>query len=109
MKTALFRIVGVVIIISFFTGCFAAISGPDGGVIAAGAGPRRAGVVVDPPGPASVAVGTSAPRRRAYVAPASTVVVIPATAPRVVYRGRPAYFYRGNYYRKTRGGFVIIR
>jgi hypothetical protein len=95
-----------------FTGCYTAVTGPDGGVVAAGAGPRRAGVVVDPPGPSSIVVGTSAPRpRRAVVVapPPSTVVVLPASAPRVVYRGRTAYFWKGNYYRRVRGGYVVIR
>ena len=73
--------------------------------------------MVDPPGPVGVAVGTGAPRRRpvyvepapVVVAPAPRVVVIPRTAPRVVYRGQSAYFWNGNYYRRTRGGYVIIR
>jgi hypothetical protein len=124
MKTCLFRASALAAVATLFTGCFAAISGPDGGLVAAGAGPRRAGVVVDPPGPAEVVVGTRAPRRRpvyvepapvvvrqrpVFVEPAPTVVMIPRSAPRVVYRGETAYFWNNNYYRRSRGGYVIIR
>lgn len=124
MKSRLLRFSALAVVASVFTGCFAAVGGPDGGVVAAGAGPRRAGVVVDPPGPAFVAVGTRAPRpRRVVVQPAPvvvrsrpvvvrpgpTVVMIPRDAPRVRYRGQSAYFWRGNYYRRSGGGFVIIR
>ena len=124
MKSIVLRFTALAAVATIFTGCFAAVSGPDGGVVAAGAGPRRAGVVIDPPGPLGVAVGTSAPRRRpVYVEPAPvvvrqrpvvvrsspTVVVIPRHSPRVIYRGQSAYFWRGNYYRRTRGGYVIIR
>jgi hypothetical protein len=108
------------VIATTLTGCYTAVRGPDGGVVAAGAGPNRAGVLVDPPGPVSVAVGTGAPRRRyrpVYVEPAPpvvvrprpTVVMIPADSPRVVYHGQRAYFYNGNYYRRTSGGYVVIR
>jgi len=123
MKSSVLRFSALAVVATIFTGCFAAVSGPDGGVVAAGAGPRRAGVVVDPPGPLGVAVGTSAPRRRpVYVEPAPVVVrqrpvvvapppvvIIPRNSPRVIYRGQTAYVWRGNYYRRTRGGYVIIR
>lgn len=119
MLRSLVRLAALAAVTVSFTGCFTTISGPDGGVIAAGAGPRRAGVIVDPPGPAAVAVGTTAPRRYrqpvyvepapVYVRPAPTVVVIPRTAPRVIYRGQSAYLWNGNYYRRTRGGYVVIR
>lgn len=116
---SLFGLATLAVIAATLTGCYTAVRGPDGGVVAAGAGPNRAGVVVDPPGPVSVAVGTSAPRRRyrpVYVEPApvvvrsrTTVVMIPANSPRVVYRGQRAYFYNGNYYRRVSGGYVVIR
>jgi hypothetical protein len=125
MKTRLLRVSASAVVATVFSGCFTTITGPDGGVVAAEAGPRRAGVVVDPPGPASVAVGTVAPPRRrtvyvepapvvvrerpVVVAPPPTVVVIPRSTPRVVYRGKPAYYWNGNYYRRSRGGYVIIR
>ena len=119
MKSSILRFAAPVAAAMLMSGCFTAISGPDGGVIAAGAGPRRAGVIVDPPGPAAVAVGTGAPRRYrqpvyvepapVVVRPAPTVVVIPRSAPRVIYRGQSAYFWNGNYYRRTRGGYVVIR
>lgn len=124
MKSLVLRSSALAIVATVFTGCFAAVSGPDGGVVAAGAGPRRAGVVVDPPGPVAVAVGTSAPRRRTVyvepapvvvrqrpvvVSPGPSVVMIPRNSPRVVYRGQSAYFWNGNYYRRTRGGYIVIR
>ena len=115
MKIVLLRLSSLALASTMFTGCYTAVHGPDGGVVAAGAGPNYAGVVVDPPGPAVVAVGTAAPRRRyvapapVVVAPAPTVVVIPRNAPRVVYRGQNAYYWRGNYYRRSRGGYVVIR
>ncbi len=116
MKTGLLRLSSLAVVSTMFTGCFTAISGPDGGYVAAGVGPRRAGVVVDPPGPGAVAVGAVAPRRRVYVEepavivrPRPAVVVIPRSSPRVVYRGQSAYYWNGNYYRRSRGGYVIIR
>jgi hypothetical protein len=114
MKISPLRLSFLAIAATMLAGCYTAVRGPDGGRVAVGVGPRRAGVVVDPPGPSVVAVGTSAPRRRVYaepvvVRPAPTVVVIPRTAPRVVYRGQSAYYWNGNYYRRSRGGYVIIR
>lgn len=115
MKTSLLHLSSLAVVATMFTGCFTSISGPDGGYIAAGAGPRRAGVVVDPPGPGAVAVGTTAPRRRVYadervvVRQQPAVIVIPRNSPRVVYRGQSAYYWNGNYYRRSRGGYVIIR
>jgi hypothetical protein len=124
MTSFVLRFSALAVVAVVFTGCYAAVSGPDGGVIAAGAGPRRTGVLIDPPGPVAVAVGTRAPRPRpvyvepapvivrqrpVVIAPAPTVVVIPRNSPRVIYRGQSAYFWRGNYYRRARGGYVIIR
>lgn len=115
MKIRLLRLSSLAVIATLLTGCFTEVYGPDGGYVAAGAGPRRAGVVVDPPGPGVVAVGTAAPRRRVYVEEPvvvrrqPAVVVIPRNSPRVVYRGQSAYYWNGNYYRRSRGGYVIIR
>lgn len=115
MKFSLLQLSSLAVVATLFTGCFTEINGPDGGYVAAGVGPRRAGVVVDPPGPGAVAVGTVAPRRRVYVEEPvvvrsqPTVVVIPRNSPRVIYRGQPAYYWNGNYYRRSRGGYLIIR
>jgi hypothetical protein len=116
MKTSLFHGAALAALTTMFTGCFATVGGPDGGVVAAGAGPRGAGVVVDPPGPLGLAVGTGYQRRRyvepVYVEPAPVYaepVVIQRYSRRVIYRDEPAYLWNGNYYRRDRGGYVVIR
>jgi hypothetical protein len=113
MKTSLLQGAALAVVATLFTGCFATVGGPDGGVIAAGSGPRGGGVVVDPPGPLGLALGGGSSRRywdsdpvyverRRYYAEPEPVVYVPRSR-RVIYREEPNYSWNRNPYRHNRG------